>query len=145
MVLFYPMTQKFPGCSKFSACVQKYYIRFLSYDTTNFQVAWSFRHVSGSFEHVLENFQISKNIWHLSGNFHYVSIFFLNKNEFYCVFYHMPSKIPIYKSFPACVWNFFVVHKDNIIFYHITQNNSGLLKNFRIAMFPCYRGFSLSA
>ena len=27
----------------------------------------------------------------------------------------------------------------------MTQKISGLLKNFRIAMLPCYRGFSLSA
>ena len=34
--------------------VQNYLICFLSYDTTNFQIAESLRHVSGSFEHVLK-------------------------------------------------------------------------------------------
>ena len=73
--------------------VQKYYIYFLSYDTTNFQFAQSFRSVSGSFEHVLENFQISKKFKHLSGNFQHVSrIFYCNEDENYFV-YHMPQKI----------------------------------------------------
>ena len=32
-----------------------------------------------------------------------------------------------------------------LFFYRRTKKNSGLLKNFRIAMLPCYQGFSLSA
>ena len=41
----------------------------------------------------------------------------------------------------------FEMKMNNIIFlsYHMTQKISGLLKNFWIAMLPCYRGFSLSA
>ena len=31
-----------------------------------------------------------------------------------------------------------------IFFYRMTRKISGLLKNFRIAMLPCYQGFSLS-
>ena len=42
--------------------------------------------------------------------------------------------------------NFFLLHTKMILFfYRMIQKISGLLKNFRIAMLPCYRGFSLSA
>ena len=40
---------------------------------------------------------------------------------------------------------FFLLHTKIILFfYRMIQKISGLLKNFRIAMLSCYRGFSLS-
>ena len=124
----------------FSICletwiIQKYYICFLSYDTTNFQIAQSFQHVSVSFDRLLENFQISRNFRPLSGNFTHVSRFFFNEDE---SFLSYPKKFcRLFKKMSLYM---------NIIlfFYRMTQKISGLLKNFRIAMLPCYRGFSLS-
>ena len=68
--------------------VQKYFVCFLSYDTTNFQIAYSFWHDFVNFEHVLENFKISKNFWHLYGNFQHVSgifFFILNEEEYFFI------------------------------------------------------------
>ena len=114
----------------------KYYICFLSYDTTNFQIAQSFRHVSVSFDCLLENVQISKKFRPLSENFPHMSRFFFKMKM--NIFYHM------LKNF----WRVFkkISFYMNIIlfFYPRTHKFSGLLKNFRIAMLPCYRGFSLS-
>ena len=62
--------------------IQKYYICFLSNDPKNFQIAESFRRVSGNFGHVLETFKITKTFKHLSGNFQRVSEYFiLNKDN----------------------------------------------------------------
>ena len=49
------------------------------------------------------------------------------------------------KVYSVCLI-FFLLHlKIILFFYRMIQKNSGLLKNFQIAMLPCYRGFSLSA
>ena len=57
---------------------------FISFDTTNFQIALSFWHVSVSFDRLLGNFQISKKFWPLSKKFSLcVQIFFVNKDEYF--------------------------------------------------------------
>ena len=40
---------------------------------------------------------------------------------------------------------YYFIISYHIIFYHMTHKISGLLINFRIALLPCYQGFSLSA
>ena len=48
------------------------------------------------------------------------------------------------KVYSVCL-NFFLLHTKIILFfYRMIQKISGLLKNFRIAMLPCYRGISVS-
>ena len=57
----------------------------------------------------------------------------------------MPQKhFELLKIVSVCL-KFFIIHKDNIIFLSYDKKKSGLLKNFRIAMLPCCRGFPLSA
>ena len=56
----------------------------------------------------------------------------------------MPHKIQIAKTFWHVSGKISWYTKMILIFYHMTQKISGLLKTFRIAMLPCYRGFSLS-
>ena len=101
--------------------VQKYYICFLSYDKTNFQINKRVLRVSESFEHVLENFKISKNLRHLSEKFQHVSgIFFKWRLIFLS---YATQKVLNCYEFPAWVWNSFIVHKDNIFFLlYYTQN-----------------------
>ena len=67
-------------------------------------------------------------------------ILIFNKDNFIFV-------IKWHKIFPNCKKkseNLSWYKKILLFFYHATQKNSGFLANFRIAMLPCYRGFSLS-
>ena len=57
----------------------------------------------------------------------------------------MPQKhSELLKKFQHVSKIFSLCTKIILFFYCMIQNNSGLLKNFRIAMLPCYLGFSLS-
>ena len=60
-------------------------------------------------------------------------------------FYNMPQKFQIDTNFLNVSANFSLYTKIILFFYHMTQKISGLLKNFRIAMLPCYWCFPLSA
>ena len=117
------------------------------YDTNFFQIASSFRRVSGSFEHVLENFQVSKNFLRLFGNLQHVSG--INKNIYTNVNIFFLSiicnqKILSCQKISAFVWKFSLYTKMTIFFSFMTQKISGLFKNLRIAMLPCYQCFSVS-
>ena len=68
---------------------------------------------------------------------------FFNYIYIYIYIYIIHQKFKLLKKLRRVSGNF--SHKDNIIFYHMTQKSPGLLKNSQISMLPCYRGFSLSA
>ena len=57
---------------------------------------------------------------------------------------HDKQNLWIVKHLRRVSGNFLLYTKILLFFYHKTQKISGLLVNFRIAMLPCYRGFSLS-
>ena len=99
--------------------VQSYFICFLSYDTTNFQIAESLRHVSGSFEHVLKISRCFKSSGTCPG-------FFTLKKIKMNIFFHVPQ-FQIAKHFLRVSKFFLYIHKDNIIFLSYDT------KNFRIA------------
>ena len=60
-------------------------------------------------------------------------------------FLYMPQKFQNAKKFCHVTGNFSLYTKITLFFHCMTQKISGLLKNFRIAMLPFYRGFFLSA
>ena len=99
--------------------------------------------MSRSFEHVLENSQIYNFFLHLSGNFQLVSGFFFNEDENNFFFSYTATnseglkKIWLVPEIVKFTWR-------EHFFYRTTQKSSRLLKNFPIAMLPCYQGFSIS-
>ena len=56
----------------------------------------------------------------------------------------MPQKIWVAKNFWRVSENLSLYTKIILFVHCMTQQFSGLFNNFRIAMLPCYRGFSLS-
>ena len=90
---------------------------------------------------------ICSEIFSMSPYF-FLNFFILDEDEYYYYFFfhYLPIKhSELLKVYSVCL-NFFLLHTKTILFlYRMIQKMSGLLKNFRIAMLPCYRGFSLSA
>ena len=81
---------------------------------------------------------------HLSGVFSMCRKFFIFLMKVNIFLSYATKKFQISKNFRRVSENFSLYTMIILFFYHMTQHFSGLIKNFRIAMLPCYRVFSLT-